>query len=65
MLVCWYGVSASRVEADRERGSWFGASCQRLVDRVRKAPGESLAVLPAGDRDGDWPRLVGGYVRLP
>ena len=64
-LVCWFGFSASRVEVDRERGSWFGVSGQRLVDRVVEAPGERLAVLPAGDGDGGFSRLVGGHACLP
>ena len=65
LLVCWFGFSAARVEVDRECGSWFGGSCQRLVGRVRKAPDEGLPVLPAGDEDGGLSRLAGGYVRLP
>ena len=40
-------------------------SGQRLVDRVVEASGEGLVVLPAGDEDGGWSRLAGGYVRLP
>ena len=65
MLVCWFGFPAARVEVDRGRGSWFGASGQGLVDRVFEVSGEGLAVLLAGDENGGWPRLACGYVRLP
>ena len=64
-LVSWFGFSSACVEVDRERGSWFGASGQCLVDRVVKAPGERLPVLPAGDEDDGLSRLMGGHVRLP
>ena len=65
MLVCWYGFSSTRVESDRERGSWFGASCQRLVDRIVEAPGEGLAVLPASDGDGGLSGLAAWSFHLP
>ena len=64
-LVFWFWFSASRVEVDRERGSWFRGSYRRLVDRVVEVSGEGLAVLPAGDGDGGWSRLAGGHLRLP
>ena len=46
-------------------GARLHFSGQRLVDRVVEAPGEGLAVLPAGDEDGGWPRLAGRNLRLP
>ena len=65
ILVFRFGISSARVEVDRKRGSWFGVSSQRLVDRVVKASGEGLAVLPAGDEDDGLPWFESRNLHLP
>ena len=65
MLVSWFGVSSVRIETDGVGRALPVGSGQRLVDRVLEVSGEGPAVLPAGDEDGGWSWLAGGYVRLP
>ena len=65
LLVSGFGASSVRLEGDRVGGTLSDVLQKRLVDRVVEAPGEGLAVLPAGQCDGDWSGLACWHFRLP